>query len=304
MPIDSLIRFRSTGRVADMYISDYFLRKLRGNLCRFVTNVDHFLHELHITSSVISGSFALAILFRLAWTPKDLDVYTPRDLFWHVVAFLVRVEGYTVSFISNSDYSVFQNVHSVARLRRPNGGRIDVVQSETNSPLLPLASFWNTAVMNYITPTSFCIAYPHLTDAHRALMTSLDIDIFDGYVGRVPFPREGLLLLWKYERRGFSLRFLATSWDREEDPLSQCPGVGSTCCPLTMRSFGDKHCVTGSFYPVQGGGPLPPRPARRNFVEELTAVWWWGGQTCGDGCGQAGEWVYGDTYSCVRSLLK
>ncbi|EIW52161.1 uncharacterized protein TRAVEDRAFT_53589 [Trametes versicolor FP-101664 SS1] len=297
LPIDSLVRFRSSSKAADFRIGSYMSRKLEAHLRRFVSNTHDFLHELEITCSVVSGSTALAVIFRLSWTPNDLDVYVPRDLFWHVIAYLVNVENYTVSFLDISDY-VSKKIHNVGRLSREGGQIIDVIQSESNSPLLPLTTFWNTALMNYVTPNSFCVSYPHLTDAHHALI--FEDGVASAGKARVPFPREPEELRRKYELRGFELHLSPLSWIRTADPSAQCTGIGSALCPLTMRYFGDRHCVTGSLYPLEG---RKSKELRVDLLKVFTAVWWRGGQTCGDGCAAAGVWVEGSSYACSRSLL-
>ncbi|KAH9852844.1 hypothetical protein C2E23DRAFT_729604 [Lenzites betulinus] len=298
--VDTLIRLRSTGPVADLYVSTYLFKKLLGVLRRFVENPYHFLDELEICCSVISGSSALSVLFRHSWTPDDLDVYTPRDYFWHVVAYLVNVENYTkFELLSHPDYNAYGTVRSVARLSRADGRRVDVVQSDSNSPLLPIASFWNTAVMNYIAPNSFCIAYPHLTDQLCAVTTAISPAEED--VSSATYPLVDPALLYKYEARGFAVRTDHLSWARTADPSAVCLGMDSPLCPLTMRYFGDRHCVTGSIPSVRG------RRARRSltkdFVKEYTAVWWKGGKTCGGECAKAGSWIYGSSYSCARTLF-
>ncbi|KAL1945774.1 hypothetical protein VTO73DRAFT_1776 [Trametes versicolor] len=296
--VDSLVRFRSTGHRADAFVSSYLSGKLNVHLRRFVKNTAHFLDELEVCCSVISGSSALAILFRLPWTPQDLDIYTPRAYFYHVVAYLVHVEEYSVSFPRGSTYHVYGKVRNVARLTRSDGQRIDVVQSASNSPLLPIASFWTTAVMNYISATSFCIAYPHLTEANRSLISTTFMREAD--VQGVPQPTQHQELLAKYRERGFDLRLAHMSWTRESAVDAVCPGTQSVTCPLSIRYFGDRHCVTGSLRPVR-----TTRSTRKtvNLLEEWTAVWWRGGQTCGDMCGAAGAWVGGEAFTCNRSLV-
>ncbi|KAL1940975.1 hypothetical protein VTO73DRAFT_7611 [Trametes versicolor] len=296
--VESLVRLRSTGTTADLYISGYLSRRLAAHLRRFVRNPTHFLDELEICCSVISGSSALAVLFRLPWIPGDLDIYTPRDYFYHVVAYLVNVEEYTLSFLSQPHYASYGNVRNVARLLRDDGQRIDVIQSESNSALLPLASFWNTAVMNYISSSGFCVAYPRLTEAHRALLSTRSTFVPND--GGVPYPDVDTDVVVKYLDRGFDLRFTHMGWIREDDASAGCPGMGSSHCPLTIRYFGDRHCVTGSLGPVQAH---KTSSLRCDLLQDYTVVWWRGGPTCGGACSEAGPWVYGNSYGCLRSLL-
>ncbi|EIW51493.1 uncharacterized protein TRAVEDRAFT_54531 [Trametes versicolor FP-101664 SS1] len=297
--VETLLRMRATGAVADEYISTYLHRKLVGFLRHYVENPHHFLDELETCCSVICGSAALAILFRHPWKACDLDVYIPRDFVWHVIAYLVNVEQYTVEFLGDPDYTAYGDIRSVARMSRADGRRVNVIQSESNSPLLPIASFWNTAVMNYITPTNFCIAYPLLTDELCALTTTVLL-LEDGVSGAT-FPFVGHELVKKYEDHGFSVHADHTSWARSEDPSASCPGMGTPHCPLTMRYFGDQFCVTGAIHAIRGR--RTPRTLPNDFLGKFTAVWWRGGHTCGGECAKAGKWLYSNSYSCVRTLL-
>ncbi|KAI0349321.1 hypothetical protein OH77DRAFT_1582440 [Trametes cingulata] len=162
------------------------------------------------------------------------------------------------------------------------------------SPLYPIAQFWTTAVMNYISPTSFCIAYPQLTCFGLALLSP-------ARAGRqFAIARSGvdINLLRKYERRGF--RFMGCD---SVFAAGVCrPGAVASACASTVCFFGDEHCLSGTVStPPAFSHPVG---SSHSDVEQGMVTWWLGGYACGEECRSGEGWVEpgamvtGTTHGC------
>ncbi|KAH9853917.1 hypothetical protein C2E23DRAFT_867870 [Lenzites betulinus] len=173
-----------------------------------------------ITCSVISGSAALHILDidrTVDWTPSDLDVYTPLYSAAQVISYLCIVEKYEpYGDAINPPYpGVTSGFRSVVRLRRGEQS-IDIIQSLTRSALHPIPYFWSTHVMNYVTADSFCVAYPDLTLAGRALLNPIQLL-------ELEHPSSNIVdKMLKYIDRGYDFRKHPTAWEMESDAATEC----------------------------------------------------------------------------------
>ena len=113
------------------------------------------------------------------------------------------------------------------------------------------------------------MAYPELTLDGKGLFNPIQlIDL------QYPTPRT-LHNVDKYSERGFDFRVRPTAW--AEDPLAMCDT--GPACSRTVRYFGDKYCLMGSFLPHDDASHTSylPSPSR-------TVRWWRGGPPCGGDC--------------------
>ncbi|KAI9064620.1 hypothetical protein FKP32DRAFT_1569389 [Trametes sanguinea] len=276
LDIRLLIRVASTSRLAEGLVSTYFGRRLRRFLSLFLADPDAFLSEMDATGAVLSGSFTLPVLLRHDWMPGDLDIYAPVGTWARVVAYLVNSEDYTVDVpsISSPAYGSYSHIRAVARLSRPDGQRIDVVQSHSMSPLTPIAHFWMSAVMNYITPTHFCIAYRDMTCAGRALLAPSRF----GGPSATELTGAEADLMRKYERRGIQFYLSAPA-----DAAYTCrEGGNSPACASTKRFFGDHHSLIGKIHSTDTSARVDDDP--------YAVVWWRGGYGCGGRCKAGDGW--------------
>ncbi|KAI9059283.1 hypothetical protein FKP32DRAFT_1580279 [Trametes sanguinea] len=289
LSLHTLQRLSSSCALLDGQIASYFGGRLSQRLEHFVRRPDHFVREMESTSAVISGSFALSIIFREDWMPEDLDVYVPDHSWFHMVAYLVHVEQYTFTLRSPSTYdsyagvyaadASYSNIRSVARLYRSDGRRIDVIQSPTGSALDPIAHFWMTAVMNYLTPRSFCVAYPSLTSAKRSILSPRRAAV-STLVGPV---YADINLVQKYKSRGYDIRASVQAWNLANTRNGTCTAGDSSSCPATRRFFGDELCLVGSLDICYL--PRCPFATDRHVRDGLTVEWVRPGARCDGSCG-------------------
>ena len=120
--------------------------------------------------AVLSGSRCVAFFDdKKSFTPGDWDWYVADYSYDLFVQFIREHLDGTVIFQS-SDYSAYAK-HAVpsftqdsgithrTRIRTPRGTH-DIICSRTSNPLLPLALFHSSIVMNFLTADGFCIEYP------------------------------------------------------------------------------------------------------------------------------------------------
>ncbi|KAI9069830.1 hypothetical protein FKP32DRAFT_37151 [Trametes sanguinea] len=264
--------WRATCRIADLTASHALNLRYLATLQTFVHNPTHLRNMLRITSSVISGSTALHILDverGKNWTPTDLDIYTPHYSALQIVRYLCKVEHYHIH-PNPAHYSYpISGFIAVFHLRRGDI-KIDVIQSTTRSALHPLPYFWSTHVMNYLTADSFCIAYPEYTLHGKGLLNP--IHLLDSVVP----DRRIVANIQKYITRGYDFRARTTAWAADVD----APCDNPSACPRTIRFFGDKYCVIGSFTSHSD----PSHYDRGLPDHDRTVRWWRGGPTCGGTC--------------------
>ncbi|KAI0634074.1 hypothetical protein C8Q77DRAFT_1022930, partial [Trametes polyzona] len=158
---------------------------------------------LRIAGAVISGSVALNVLASvpgIPWCPGDLDIYCPMGQAGRVVKYLINCEHYAINRCSSTFYSRDAAGISIIVKLCKGSTNIDVIQSATPSALHPLPFFWATHLMNFLSATSFCIAYPSLTSNARGLLNPISLTLY-----KYPHKRT-LDVLRKYGQRGYDFR--------------------------------------------------------------------------------------------------
>ncbi len=273
----TLQSLRFTSGAADELVARYWQDRVDRLLSRFVSNRSALLDFLDRCRAVISGSSALALIYRETWTPSDLDLYAPLDTAGFLVYYLVQHEGYLVQTPSDDEqYATYGDPGTIFRVHRLRRGSssIDIIQSRLPSALYPIASFWATHLINYISARGFISGYYDLTFARRALINPDRLADFT-----TPTPRISALIQ-KYEGRGYDMRLDNAAWDRDTNVNATCPGGGSSGCATTVRYLGDGHCFMGSLRAVR-----TVTPSAHLFRGVSTRVAWIrGGWTCGGMC--------------------
>ncbi|KAI0354571.1 hypothetical protein OH77DRAFT_1456692 [Trametes cingulata] len=274
----SLGRLRGASQQADAYVADEFERRYRNLLHPYVHDQKAFRAQLDICSALISGSGSLRVTGGFDFTPGDLDIYVPSHNLFHMLGYLVHVEGYAIQAFCGAsvegDY-----VGGIQRLVRLTRGSfsIDLVQSLTDAASLPIPHFWSTAVMTYLTGNTVGVLYPGLLEDRRALLNPLRLHAFA--VARIP------VLVEKYTRFGFDFKEREVDWISEDGQPSQCKRTNSPSCPFTVRWIGDRFEFHASILRVRDRVGRPAAPKRK---ERLTSVWWRGGIPCGGDCSTDG----------------
>lgn len=203
----------------------------------YVVNPIRLRQVLDETDSVISGSFVLRFMEGATdWAEGDLDIYVDCvsvDAFKAYLASEEYVRGEPAEQHKTYDHGG-GSIREVIKFKKPgNGPSIDLIVSRNKLSVFPIADFWGTHVMNLLSGSSLCIAYPHTLDRIAFLVPRRSTD------WKVPF------LVGKYEQRGYEFEEL----DTEE--------LGK------VRYFGDKHCLC---IPVRRGGGTFGRGALVNTV--------------------------------------
>lgn len=204
--------------------------------------------------------------------PKDLDIYTPRSTFLRMARYLIDVEGYAPSDPRTPLYADVVNIRRIVTLRK--GDRcIDLVQSSSESPTMPIAGFYASHLVNFITADGYFMAYPGLTLRGRSVMYPGRIRHGTGIDSTIDALRE------KYRTRGYQIRMQPWDWAGESE--QDC--VGGEACPLTARFFGDSFCLRGTF------GRQHPYPTFLLHMPSAANTLWWRGGEISDGEGENGH---------------
>ncbi|KAJ3474297.1 hypothetical protein NLI96_g12537 [Meripilus lineatus] len=202
-------------------------RRFNGMLAAYVANPARFREMLDKTESAISGSFIVRFVEGDGdWWEGDMDIYVDIISLQMVLA-LLELEGYTVQ-LGRNDSPLYERaggcIHEVVKLTNSTRRRsIDVIVSSKKISIYPIVDFWGTHVMNFLTGSAICVAYPDTLNKIGYVIPGRIVD------WKIP------ILLGKYERRGYDF------------PELQGDMMGK------VRYFGDEECVV---IPVRRGGSL------------------------------------------------
>lgn len=215
LPLELLIQVLSSIPLRDMHslllvntswrwlVQSFLSRKYQLALLPYITDPSSFRDVLRNSHSVISGSFALDFSLHGTTRPSidvgDIDIYAGVANAITIIEYLRRQEGYLaiplsflpcISFIDDYD----GGIAAVVRMLHPRGTKIDVICSSRISALHPLAFFWGTVVMAFLTSDGFCSAYQMLTECGIVCLNP----------SRDMTPRIRRCIK-KYQRRGFTI---------------------------------------------------------------------------------------------------
>ncbi|OJT05578.1 hypothetical protein TRAPUB_3591 [Trametes pubescens] len=278
MDLPTLQTWRTTCVVADRVVSSFLQACYHNALSSHFIDVAGFRAVLRATGAVVSGSAALRTLDRNrahGWRSNDVDVYTPVHQTERIIRYINEVEGYYALEASEpyAHYSV-SGYMQVFRYRNADGAHIDVVQSYTHSAIFPIPFFWSSHVMNYMTADAFCVAYPVHTLQGRGLMSP--VALLDDQHAHDPT----LAVMHKYRSRGYDFRLYTHAWTA--DATTECSQSANEGCPRTIRFFGDRYCLIGSFGTVSE--TVQSTECRAQPDKTRLVRWWRGGNACGGNC--------------------
>lgn len=204
-------------------------RRYNAMLSYYVNHPEHLRTVLDETESALAGSFVLRFLEGiLHWPRGDLDVCVDKNNTHRMIAVFVD-EGYKrVQHTDQQEASHAEpgTIRQVIHMHRdgPGGERkVDIIVSNNKTSLVPIANFWATHVMNFLTGSALYVAYPD-TFLKKAVVSPTHKREWD-----IP------ILIAKYIQRGF------TFYEPKPDSLGQ------------TRYFGDKQ---GWTIPTKEGGKL------------------------------------------------
>ncbi|KAI0691555.1 hypothetical protein C8Q76DRAFT_586905, partial [Earliella scabrosa] len=290
---DSLVRIRHTSSLGHKYVSVTLRRRVRRLFRNRLERYHAFLEWFTKHGCVISGEAALHVLFPANGIPSTIDIYVREGLVDSFVEYFPECESFVHigSVIDTLYYCKDDLIIAVHRVKGAN-------------PLFAVTSQLHSGLLNYVTATSFCSAYPILTRERRALLNPdrlIDLE-------RIPKSLNSEVVRWARSRWT-----LSRSWIQWAPGLS-CNGPRSAGCATAQRHFQDASCSWGSLDLVGScrglvcqcdSGKLPLRwvPAGRNVRMRDTVVWWRGGRTCTAECHGGGTMTLPHTRTCHWSLL-
>ena len=183
------------------------------------------------TGTVISGSAALAVLFRGEFMPQDLDFYVNKKGFTTMLLFLMD-QNYQVTTSRPYYKSQKRNTKSttILTLKYKNENmKIDLITTNEEHVLDTITQFHSTVVMNYIAFYGIVCLYPDWTLQKNGLTTGENI------------PSK---ILNKYRLRGFKMASTSselTGYDNNHECGRHI------CCPKFKRSLQDRFNLFISF---------------------------------------------------------
>lgn len=191
---------------------------------------------MRLHQCVISGSAALWFFDRSAqWQPGDLDLYTPRSQWDDVILYLTTAEGARVALDQPEDHAVpghYTSNHGIAGVARivTRKGRINVIRSEKDTALWPVAFFWTDLLKNVIGPDqAISTTWPLLAQRKGVLVPRMLSD-------------KETIAVAKYVQRGYAF---------DVSPNLLCVPEREDCgrwrCPHRVRTFTDRGCLHVSF---------------------------------------------------------
>lgn len=244
---------------------------------RYTTHPHELLELMQESGSVFSGGQVLRFVDRdegrSNWVPGDLDIYTTRPFGRRIAAFF-ESQGYSSTLRVRDqdfdrDYVADNAIACVFVLRKSPDTTVDVVVSIGESPLVPIAMFYSTHVVNIITPNSIRVAYPASTLAGK------------GYLRPSVSRTEGVdKALEKYSNRGYDIQTFDNCTES-----SPHVGDGTFYCPHKRRDFLDDGTLVVS---LSAPSSAPSNPSGLDTLRLSAVDWKWGGSLCGS-CTKRGE---------------
>ncbi|KAI0722564.1 hypothetical protein C8Q76DRAFT_614764 [Earliella scabrosa] len=251
---------------------------------QFLPSTRELLRIMTECRALIGGVFALAFLLRDAVGPLyTLDIYADDVWFQILVEYLmyspfiapyVHFKGTTISCPQHRTRSLIrrESTFSTATYKR-----IRVRESTTVSACSPISRSWTSALMNFVTETSFGCAYPRLTLNRRGLVSDMYATVLQTEHRQV---RRAL------EHEGFSFASHPAEWadfSAQTLPSPLLPPGLFPCfqhiflCPDQGRYFGDRGSLVSYLDPLltdpataylRGMPPYGPMAAWRLWVAQ------------------------------------
>ncbi|KAG6836743.1 hypothetical protein H0H93_003967 [Arthromyces matolae] len=235
----------SGGGILHQLVKEHFNIVLRKLFAKLDIDSAEMLSVLQSSKSVISGSFALAVLnYPSVLNPGDLDVYVAARL--EDVRTLVKgLRSMGMARVSShkgreKKYWGY-GIMKVWNFQYAGERKLQVIISKS-SALAPIFHFHSTAVMNFVSWNTVFCAYPELTFEHCNLVNLAAADERKGK-GR----ERRSEAIRKYERRGYEAATNSRFW--EEHRNHRCGEDWS--CGRTIRNVGDEGCFWFSFQGVR-----------------------------------------------------
>ncbi|TDL19343.1 hypothetical protein BD410DRAFT_842079 [Rickenella mellea] len=288
--LPELHRLSVTSRAFYVAVRNHLNLRFRLLLKEYVSDVSEFRCLMWNSEVVISGSRALQFVMPTpspAWTiqPADLDLYAPLDQEDEILAQLLDEEGYRLDrWLDNLSippfpnkihdehtmYNMSQDIARIITVSHPKRQKsIDIIVSDSSSPLTAIFAFHSTPVMNWISAYSVTVAYPLMTFNGRGLISALN---FAGSATVLSHRVQYALLKYR-DGRHFTFATDPSEWEG----VHAC-GTRHNCLQ-TIRHSNDVGTAFMTFSPRRRMPKDTSRRARRRDVK-VGAIWRLGGSLC------------------------
>lgn len=280
--IPTLMIYRQVAKSVYLEVQSYIQRRLYAVLTHVGIPPAAMLQLLRESHAVISGSTVLHFMLprdQRTWVPKDLDLYTNKSGYMHVMSTLA-LHGYKIYKVytgyptGNDQHDTVAEpigfgVDRVINMRNMHDLSIDIIISADNSPYMPIFNFHSTALMNFISSYGFFSAYPNLTLNRTSVVNPLGFPGQDTPTDRIQS------CIQKYEERGFTFFYTHTS-----PPLCRLIGCFSPSCIDPIRHIQDKQCL---YLPFGNGGGEASSCNNRTYARAYNIKWCLGAKSCDSG---------------------
>lgn len=161
----------SLNRYLRAEVKTYLLRRYNNTIRPWIDDAASFRDHLRRSSSIIGGSVALDMALCETWTPKNMDIYTPRGNEYVIVTYLILYEGYDVDTYVSAPGPAAQHhesaILSISTLYKTNYNKdsmqINVIESTDPYAFSPLFQSSSTLGISWMTADAITIGYPTLT---------------------------------------------------------------------------------------------------------------------------------------------
>ena len=239
----SLLCIRATSRVGDTYTTFILQRRIRFFVGRCMPNFPSFMRNFEDLRCVITGKAALHILYPWHTPPAHIDIYVPKGNAGLLKNHLLRRQDFHEDPTPpNAAHPILSGVCHAKRAEpldppqiirtirlRHDAASFCLHECLRASTLDVVLSQWNTALLNFVSTQTFCVAYPKLTRSGCALITPSHDD---------PFDRESADWVVEEHQRwaedGWKIAGIPATWE----PSGVCPGGRRAGCAAEMRFWG------------------------------------------------------------------
>ena len=253
-----MIRWRNASRTT-YYAAVRTLRKaLYDRLQAFFPSPNDFIAKLAESRAVLGGEFALSFILRDNSMPIDtLEIFaidthfqTLLDFFSYSPSTSMHLALETIA-LPSTQYSIQHEVSRFAVFHTHRRRTIYLFESTTMSPCSPVARYWTTALMNFVTAQSYGCAYPALTLRRRGLVSDMALETLT---------RRDISTMATLLQEGFTFGSDASRWPEFASLVDRPPPPGiAPCfrdlyvCPDQGRYFGDPGSLVDFIDPLNAG---------------------------------------------------
>lgn len=279
----------ATSKTVRSYTQQHLHHRVVQQLAPFGIPTDTLLAILRKSCSVISGSTALHVYLpreHRLWAPGDIDVYTTEQGFSTIMAVFLT-HGYDlasefakIGSTQRADiakrYDFQCDIQRVVKLTRASRS-VDIIVSNTQSPIRPIFHFHSTAVMNYISGHGLFCAYPAWMRMRISVINPLLYSREHLPNEQAPLGPRATECIAKYRDRGF--RCVGRS-EIEHHQL----GCRSPLCPNPDRYTHDGACLFVPFSDCQRTTASSRITVlQRTYLLSHDVQWSLGSDSCADG---------------------